>query len=108
MGPDDSVQKEEENDDDESKDESMKQPKKNRRVSKLENVKNAKQNKNKQKQLGSEYKSKKSKGDVKLKHQMYEPYAYVPLDSRNYSKKMRDGTVQQMSSVVRNNKRKRG
>merc|ERR1711862_899713 len=48
---DDSVQKEE-NDDDESKDESMKQPKKkNRRVSKLENVKNAKQNKNKQKQL---------------------------------------------------------
>merc|ERR1712232_1146395 len=97
---DTSIPKEE---DDESTEEII-QSKKNRRVSKLENVKHAKQ----EKQLGKEYKSKKSRGDVKLKHQLYEPYAYVPLDSRKYSKKMRDDTVKQMSSVVRNNKRKRG
>merc|ERR1711982_231840 len=88
---------------------------KERRISKHQTVKDAKQNKNKKggknnnvKELGAAYKSKKAKGDVKLQHQAYEPYAFVPLDSRNYSKKKRGMTVKQMGSVVRNNKRKRG
>jgi len=53
------------------------------------------------KQLGSAYKSKKAGGDVKKKNQKFEPYAYVPLDGRSYSKKNRRSAVEQMSSVVR-------
>jgi ribosomal RNA-processing protein 12 len=59
-------------------------------------------------QLGSNYKAKKAGGDVKRKGQTLEPYAYVPLDGRQYSKKNRHNAVNQMSSVVRNGgKRKR-
>ncbi|GKY91986.1 hypothetical protein MPSEU_000170200 [Mayamaea pseudoterrestris] len=62
----------------------------------------------KSKQLGSNYKAKKAGGDVKRKGQTLEPYAYVPLDGRQYSKKNRHNAVTQMSSVVRNgSKRKR-
>jgi ribosomal RNA-processing protein 12 len=51
--------------------------------------------------LGSSYKSKKAGGDVQRKGQKFEPYAYVPLDGRSYSKKNRRAAVDQMSSVVR-------
>jgi len=117
--PDDNPKEEDDDDSDDSASEkdviqvkSNKQP----RISKHQTVKDAKQNKNKKgvqknnnvKELGAAYKSKKAKGDVKLNHQTYEPYAYVPLDSRNYSKKKRGMTVKQMGSVVRSNKRKRG
>jgi ribosomal RNA-processing protein 12 len=51
--------------------------------------------------LGAAYKSKKAGGDVKKKGQKYEPYAFVPLDGRSYSKKNRRSAVEQMSSVVR-------
>ena len=51
-------------------------------------------------QLGSAYKSKKSGGDVKKKGQKFEPYAYVPLDGRSYSKKNRRRAVEQMATVV--------
>ena len=58
--------------------------------------------------LGVAYKSKKAGGDVKKKGQKYEPYAYMPLDGRSYSKKNRRHAVEQMSTVVRGNgKRKR-
>jgi ribosomal RNA-processing protein 12 len=52
-------------------------------------------------ELGSSYKSKKAGGDVQRKGQKFEPYAYVPLDGRSYSKKNRRAAVDQMSSVVR-------
>merc|ERR1719253_542078 len=96
-----------ESDDDSDSESDKEVQKKQRRISKHQTVKEAKQNKNKVKELGAAYKSKKAKGDVKLKHQTYEPYAYVPLDSRNYSKKKRGMTVKQMGSVVNSNKRKR-
>lgn len=51
--------------------------------------------------LGSSYQSRKAGGDVKRKGQKYEPYAYVPLDGRDFSKKNRRNAVDQMSTVVR-------
>lgn len=57
--------------------------------------------KQKGKDLGAAYKSKKAGGDVKRKDQQYEPYAFVPLDGRAFSKKNRRSAVDQMSSVVR-------
>ena len=90
---------------------------KRRRVSKFESVKvakaerdaaNARQQTNKPKpSIGSAYKSKKAGGDVKKKGQKYEPYAYVPLNARDYSKKNRSNAVSKMGTVVRSNKRKR-
>jgi ribosomal RNA-processing protein 12 len=60
-------------------------------------------------QLGAAYRSKKAGGDVKRKDQKLEPYAYVPLDGRSYSKKNRRAAVEQMASVVnKGGKRKRG
>jgi ribosomal RNA-processing protein 12 len=50
--------------------------------------------------LGASYKSWKAGGDVMKKGQRYEPYAYVPLDGRSYSKKNRRRAVEQMSTVV--------
>jgi ribosomal RNA-processing protein 12 len=50
--------------------------------------------------LGSAYKAKKAGGDTKKKGQKFEPYAYMQLDGRNYSKKNRRQAVEQMSSVV--------
>lgn len=52
-------------------------------------------------QIGAAFKSNKAGGDVKRKGQKYEPFAYVPLDGRAYSKKNRRSTVDQMSTVVR-------
>ena len=52
--------------------------------------------------VGASYKSKKAGGDVKKKGQVYEPYAYMPLDGRAYTKKHRRTTIEQMSTVVRN------
>ena len=89
------------------------------RISKFEtammakNEVNAKKNKSQKSKvaaLGSAYKSKKAGGDVKNKNQKFEPYAYVPLDGRNYTKKNRDKSVASMATVVRQkskNKRKR-
>ena len=57
---------------------------------------------------GQAYKAKKAGGDTKRKAQKYEPYAYVQLDGRNYSRKNRRQAVEQMGSVVRRgNKRQR-
>jgi ribosomal RNA-processing protein 12 len=65
-------------------------------------------NKRKGKDHGAAYKSKKAGGDVKKKGQKYEPYAFVPLDGKQYSRKHRRTTVEDMSSVVRGQgKRKR-
>lgn len=50
--------------------------------------------------LGASYKSWKAGGDVMKKGQRYEPYAYVPLDGRRYSKKNRRRAVEEMSTVV--------
>lgn len=90
-------------------------PSKRQRVSKFESAKAARDETNKKKgkkkqvqSLGAAYKSKKAGGDVKKKGQKYEPYAYVPLDGKSYSKKNRRKTVEQMSTVVRQSgKRKR-
>ena len=92
---------------------------KRRRVSKFESVKlakaerdrsRAKSSRDKQSggsaSLGAAYKSKKAGGDVRKKGQKYEPYAYVPLNAKDYTKKNRDKAVSKMGSVVRS-KRKR-
>lgn len=50
---------------------------------------------------GAAYKSKKAGGDVKKKGQKYEPYAYIPLDGKRYTKKNRRKAVEEMSTVVR-------
>jgi ribosomal RNA-processing protein 12 len=94
---------------------------KRRRVSKFESVKQAKaekdalrgrmlkSNRDSTTPLGAAYKSKKAGGDVKKKGQKYEPYAYVPLDARDFTKKNRGKAVSKMSSVVRSTtKRKWG
>ena len=44
---------------------------------------------------------------MKKKGQQYEPYAYVPLNAKDYTKKNRSNAVKKMGSVVRG-KRKRG
>lgn len=87
---------------------------KRRRISKFEAAKVARNEKSSKKKhsqqtpgYGAAYTSKKAGGDVKKKGQKYEPYAYVPLDGRAYSKKNRKNAVAQMSSVVRKGKRKR-
>jgi len=85
-------------------------------VSKFENVKaakakaNAHKNSKKQKEpnsLGSAYKAKNAGGDRKRKGQKYEPYVFVPLDAKSYTKKIRGKTVAEMESVVKRGKRKR-
>jgi hypothetical protein len=95
--------------------------KKRQRISKYENAvasreeSHVRKNQQKMKQnrtqaLGAAYKSKKAGGDVKKKDQKYEPYAYVPLDSKKFAKKTRSKTVEQMATVVRGksgSKRKR-
>lgn len=60
-----------------------------------------KQPERKPRELGSSYKSKKAGGDVRRKGQKFEPYAFVPLDGRSYTKKNRRAAVDQMSTVVR-------
>lgn len=100
----------------------LKEGRKRRRVSKFESVKLAKAERDAAKQqskkqraknnsdansLGKAYKSKKAGGDVKKKGQKYEPYAFVPLDAKDYTRKNRDKAVSKMGAVVRNNKRKR-
>ena len=90
-------------------------PSKRQRVNKFESAKAARDEANKKsvkkkqvQSLGAAYKSKKAGGDVKKKGQKYEPYAYVPLDGKSYSRKNRRKTVEQMSTVVRQSgKRKR-
>jgi len=90
-------------------------PSKRQRINKFESAKAARDDANKKKgkkkqvqSLGAAYKSKKAGGDVKKKGQKYEPYAFVPLDGKSYSKKNRRKTVEQMSTVVRQSgKRKR-
>ena len=91
---------------------------KRRRTSKFEDAKAVRANKvqvqakQKQKQkrggskelLGAAYRSKKAGGDTKKKGQKYEPYAFVPLDGKSYTKKKRGDTVAQMATVVRGKK----
>ena len=69
---------------------------------------NSKNKKNSKAGVGSAYKAKKAGGDNKKKGQKFEPYAYMQLDGRNYSKKNRRNAVEQMTSVVRKgNKRQK-
>lgn len=81
---------------------------KRQRTNKLENIQRQRNEKKKQiTKLGSSYKSKKAGGDVIRKGQKFEPYAYVPLDGRNFSKRNRRSAVEQMETVVRSGKRKK-
>ena len=50
---------------------------------------------------GAAFKSKKAGGDVKKKGDKFEPYAYIPLDGKNFTKKHKKGAVEAMSHVVR-------
>jgi ribosomal RNA-processing protein 12 len=86
---------------------------KKQRTSKFESAKISRSNKKETgrrnpKQLGAAYKSKKAGGDVKRKDQKYEPYAFVPLDGKSYSKKNRRSAVETMSTVVRQGKKRKG
>ena len=75
---------------------------KKRRISKLESAKeDRRKNQRGTPGLGAAYKSKKAGGDSKRKGQKYEPYAFLPLDGRNYSKKNRRKAVEQMEPVIR-------
>jgi len=97
----------------------LKEGGKRRRVSKFESVKLAKseaEGKRGKKQkakkesipsIGTAYKSKKAGGDVKKKGQKYEPYAFISLNAKDYTKKNRGKAVSKMGSVVRSSKRKR-
>jgi len=58
-------------------------------------------------ELGSAYKSKRAGGDVKTKGQKYEPYAFVPLNGRSFSKRNRRTAIEHMSTVVSSKRRKR-
>jgi ribosomal RNA-processing protein 12 len=49
---------------------------------------------------GQAYKAKKAGGDTKKKGQKYEPYAYMQLDGRSYTRKNRRQAVEQMGSIV--------
>jgi ribosomal RNA-processing protein 12 len=87
---------------------------KKRKLTKFESAKIArdeaqkKRNKKTVQALGAAYKSKKSGGDVKKKGQKFEPYAFVPLDAKSYTKKNRRKAVDSMATVVRTGgKRKR-
>jgi ribosomal RNA-processing protein 12 len=81
---------------------------KRRRLTKAGHEAEKRKKGNNSKALGASYKSKKAGGDVQKKGQKFEPYAFVPLDGRAYSKKNRRSAVEQMSSVVRKGgKRKR-
>merc|ERR1712087_34289 len=103
---------EEMDEDDERENAEIRRGGKRMRISKFEDAKmakakaNAQKSRKKQKKdnvkaLGSAYKSKKSGGDVKKKGQKYEPYAYVPLDGKSYTKKNRGKAVTQMETVVK-------
>lgn len=87
---------------------------KKRKLSKFETAKIARDEAKKKKQhkeapgLGAAYKSHKAGGDVQKKGQKFEPYAFVPLDGKSYTKKNRRKAVESMSTVVRGSgKRKR-
>lgn len=56
--------------------------------------------------LGSAYKAKTAGGDVKRKGQKYDPYAYVPLDGRSYTRKNRHRAVEQMGAVVQRGRKR--
>jgi ribosomal RNA-processing protein 12 len=89
---------------------------KKRKLSKFESAKIARDEAKKKKMtknlevraLGAAYKSKKAGGDVQKRGQKFEPYAFVPLDGKSYTKKNRRKAVESMSTVVRgSSKRKR-
>jgi len=108
-------------DDDDDENEEIRRGSKKQRVSKFESAKvtrdeahvkrsqqaSANKHKKEPKALGSAYKSKKAGGDVKRKDQKFEPYAYVPLDGKSYTKKNRSKAVAEMSTVVRQKAGKR-
>ena len=50
---------------------------------------------------GARFKSKKAGGDVRRKGQKYEPFAYIPLDGKQYTKKHRGKAVENMGHVVK-------
>ena len=62
--------------------------------------------KDRQAKLGSSYKARTAGGDVKKKGQKYDPYAYVPLDGRSYTKKNRHLAVEQMTTVVQRGRKR--
>jgi len=84
---------------------------KKRKISKFETAKIdrdvAQKKKSKTKALGAAYKSKKSGGDVKKKGQKFEPYAFVPLDGKSYTKNNRRKAIESISTVIRNSNGKR-
>ena len=57
---------------------------------------------------GAMYKAKKAGGDVRRKGDKFEPYAYIPLAGKKYTKKFKGGAIKEMAQVVRSKgKRKR-
>jgi len=49
---------------------------------------------------GASYKSSKAGGDVVKKGHTHQPYAYIPLDGRSYTKKNRRDAVEGFQGVV--------
>lgn len=49
---------------------------------------------------GTEYKSKKAKGDIKKKGTAFDPYAYIPLSRNSLNKRKRAKNAGQFKSVV--------
>jgi len=116
---DDEICDNQENDNDNEENEEILRARKKIRVSKFESAKIKrdevhlkKSQKRKTKHsivpaLGSEYKSKKAGGDVKKKNQKLDPYAYVPLDGKSYTRKNRAKSVAQMATVVKSNRKRK-
>ncbi|XP_041971628.1 RRP12-like protein [Aricia agestis] len=50
--------------------------------------------------VGSEYKSKKAKGDIKKKGK-HDPYAYLPLSRKNLNKRKKAGNTKQFKGIVK-------
>ena len=50
---------------------------------------------------GAAFKSKKAGGDVRRKGDKFEPFAYIPLNGKEYTKKHKGKAVESMSHVVR-------
>ncbi|KAG7353945.1 NUC173 domain containing protein [Nitzschia inconspicua] len=80
-------------------------------MNKLRNSKGIRKSEGKRKAMappGQVYKARKAGGDSKKKEQKYEPYAYMQLDGRSYTRKNRHQAVEQMGALVeRGRKRQR-
>ena len=59
------------------------------------------------KKIGDAYTSTKAGGDVRRKGQLFDPFAYVPLEGKSYTKKNRRYAVKELDRLVGGRKRQK-